>query len=379
MCVCLCGMEEETITKKELEGKIKRLEDAVDKLKVSGKPFFNAVVTAKICRMLGITDKKPGQGISYMTYEEGFGPTLTLLDVDFGKAPGYVVWSKGLSREKGKEPGRRGGDVWINKFPSQKKVLSIPYFMLSEQVAQIMRFLKLPSEFVVSLNSAKPKDPMDKDVVMKSLFRFPSNKDVLTAEQQFGKGFKLALKDRHDQSITMLPLHNNAVSRSQGRRRNLNKTKRPLGNDEELVPRLETGGVLSQAFQKMLDATSQQEVDKGGDVIVSNSNGSVSSESLGGRGRKRKERSEVVEKEKGEKRKEGENEEVEEEEEEIKDLGIGRIGSSEFLLDINEAGDIVFNAKSLSPESPLYINESDDLSNGTSFLFPADDFDWENI
>ena len=105
-------------------------------------------------RMLGVSSQKTRSdgkgGLSEQKYAEGFGPTRTLLGVDFTLAPGYVVWNSGLAktqnRAPGEEPARNEGDIHVNKFRRPTEVLCVPYYMLAEQVAQLIRCLNLSTD-----------------------------------------------------------------------------------------------------------------------------------------------------------------------------------------------------------------------------------------
>lgn len=185
-----------------------------------------------ISKMLGIAGK-PGKGISKVAYDDGFGPTLTLLDVNFSNAPGYVIVPEG-EKNKEEEPSRNKGDIHVNNFPSLGKVVSVPYYMLAEQVAQLMRFVNLPMEFVVSLEPAKPKNGTKK----------PEKTDLFYMTSRGEKAptgnLKKSLAERENEIITMLPLHNDELSKQQELRRALNTTDRPQAHREEAVPMLES-------------------------------------------------------------------------------------------------------------------------------------------
>jgi hypothetical protein len=113
-------------------------------------------------RVLGLAKGTQNDGFAMsVSFGEGYGPPRTLLEVDFDLAPGYYVYDKTRPPEDGDEPQRKNGDVWIQRFPTDTQVLSIPIYMLAEQVAQIMRFLSLPADYIVELEHAKPYNPED--------------------------------------------------------------------------------------------------------------------------------------------------------------------------------------------------------------------------
>lgn len=323
----------------------------------------NKMVINALCRMLGIPNQKPGQGVTYLSYDENFGPSLTLLDVDFTLAPGYMVWKRGGQRpprRKGEEPRREKGNIWVNKFPGQTKVVAVPYYLLAEQVAQIMRYLKLPREFVVSLKPALPKDPLDKQKGKDSLYRMPSTGLAVGRENRFGAGFKLALGDRNEGKITMLPRHNEDTSRSQVEQRVSNETERPSGAAQEPALRLVFPGVgeIREGEQRRLDRGAALDQMLGGDVLVPGSSGGVPARSVSDGGRKRRA--------------------VDEEDDTIavieKDVHVGQIGGDELDLDPDVIDNVLSSLSSPDPASTLYSPEFD--GEGVTMMFGDDVFDW---
>lgn len=179
------------------------------------------LLMSTLYKVLGFPFVKPSPGIKIAQYAKDYGPTLTLLDVDFSKAPGYLV-TPDKNRQHGKEPTRKEGNISVNKFPSRTEILSVPYYMLAEQVAQIVRFLNLPASFVVSLEPLKNIDPY----YILARKHNPKSKKPVPA----------ALKERDDGLITGLPVHNKENSLKQQQRRKDNVTARPHARQEELIP-----------------------------------------------------------------------------------------------------------------------------------------------
>ena len=111
-------------------------------------------------RVLGLAKGTANDGpVTLIPYEAGYGPARTLLDINFDLAPGYYVYDTKNPPEEGEEPARPGGGIYAQRFVTDKRVLAVPIYLVAEQVAQIMRYLRLPMEFVVELESAKPYDP----------------------------------------------------------------------------------------------------------------------------------------------------------------------------------------------------------------------------
>ena len=354
-------MEEEGELVQGLVEKMASLEAAITTIQKAGSPKNNNMLIATLYRVLGLPNKKPANGVSMMTFEAGFGPTRTLLDVDFTKAPGYMIWS--TDGREGREPRRIDGNVWVNKFPGQKKVLSAPYYMLVEQVAQLMRYVVVPDKIIVTLEKAKTENPTDKSSAEASIFSFTTTGKKMRGETQLGKGIKNALQSRAKGKIDMLPRHNEEASSIQAGRRGRN-IQRPSSDDGEVVPMVVVGDTDKELQDKM-DISTHQEMRQGGDTMVPNSNGSVPRRSEG----------EVIQK----KRKTVIGKEKEEEHDQGDTVSVwhGSHDGIDFVFDDDEWAVILKTVHSPEVESEFYEKEEASGGNSTTIWLSDEEFDWD--
>jgi len=377
-------MEEDdrTVTQvliQKLRGEIEVLGKEVAELKNRPSSKTNRNIINTLCRALGFVTNASGKGVAKLTYADGFGPTRTLLDVNFENAPGYMVWtSENIARRQtGQEPARQNGDIWINRFPSDKQVLAVPFYMLAEQVAQLMRYLKLPATHVVPLHQARPLNAQNKPSVRKGIWFFPSGKNVVigNTERGFGQGIRRALEERATGTISMLPRHNPKDATQQGIRRYMTNVSRPNGDDEELVPRVDTGVDLPRNQQNALDVLTEEEMKHGGDAAVPNTTASVATQTP------KKRKVGIPAKDKGEEVEEvyALPEEFLEDVDMFRDdiqLTMGRTNSQGYTLDPEFMAMLLDDVRSPSPNSDLFTNENDSFDS-TTLTFGLDDFDWD--
>lgn len=221
---------------------------------------------AAIEKLLGLANVQPDsskQGAPVLqSYAEGYGPARTLVEINFDAAPGFYVYDNdNPPKEAGDEPPRKNGDVFVQRFLSSNEVLAVPIYQLAEQVAQIMRYLNLPAEFVVELTRATPLDPSDPaehEVLRLTTGEWPPAR-TNTKKAPYLRAFQ----ERADGVISMLPELDRETGLARLQRRAQDQiVHRPGG--ERWPARLNDGIVFAQRVQ--IDGASRDmEVEVEGD------------------------------------------------------------------------------------------------------------------